>query len=189
MFEVFSTLINRLIDYARHKATRDLRLLTEIITPMMDELLVIHKDYIKMFESTKSILEQDSKGNKTALQDALVYLKKRRLAGEAAREKLLSASRVLSQCSDLPQKYSGFLDLIANYFESAIPGDTTIAMSLVTALERYIRSAEKEGQSKRHPCRHGFDDPFSALEEALRQIRGRFSKICEEHAKLKIQVL
>ncbi len=190
MFQGFSNLVQALIELVKHRAMRESRIFRDVIRPMCDELVVIHKDYIGLFEKTKAILEDGEVEDPdvTRLREAENWLKTNRREMEAARTLLASASHALSRSDKLPKRFLRFVELLYDYFDFLDEGCRRHrGSSSIRLLDEIVNYRESLESGKESPI--GYNHVVMRCENAIDGVRMNLAEVFEEYANLQIDVL
>jgi hypothetical protein len=81
---------DRLIELVKYREEKSRRIFDKLIEPIFNDLLLIHKDYLEMFERVRTILPNKKDGRKKtqkSLMRTYGYLEEKRRAFEPLREK------------------------------------------------------------------------------------------------------
>jgi hypothetical protein len=109
---------DRLIELAKYREEKSRRIFDKLIEPIFNDLLLVHKDYLEMFEEVRTMLPDSKDGRKKThrkLSQAYDYLEKQRRAFEPVREKLRATVRALPAKPEKDNKKEAFIRSIADY--------------------------------------------------------------------------
>ena len=149
------SIVERLIKLKEHRERRQSKRFDTIIEPVFNELLLIHADYIKMFEKVYDLLPEDAAPKQSAkyerkLANAAQYLSEKRLELEPFVAKYLNAGTQKGLA--ISTASAGMLERIENdregiqQYASEILNDLRLNWSCLS--EEYsklkIASAERE---------------------------------------------
>jgi hypothetical protein len=152
MIELFLKAIDRVIDLLRIREKRAVNRYEEIYKPSFAELQSVHSDYVAMLTEfairVKKIPDGATEADETA-KDAMEFLRQRRTALSAVREKLWAFKSLLEdddQAKDLPELEREFLWSLVSYFEATEiiqdTKNTTYATDLLDKLEIALKPVE-----------------------------------------------
>jgi hypothetical protein len=133
---------DRLMELVKYREEKSRRIFDKLIEPIFNDLLLIHKDYLEMFEEVRKMLPDDKGGRKKTekkLTRAYEYLESQRRAFEPTREKLRATVRELPKKVEKDNKKEAFVRSIADYllWTRISPGMGSVS----TVLAREIRAA------------------------------------------------
>jgi hypothetical protein len=145
MIELLLQLIDRLIDLKKYQAERVEKTFKEILDPVFSDLLLVHGDYVRMFEDVQqqliAIPNLDNDDGRKRLLEVAETLRQRRLEFEPVRQKLGAMTRELStDASKLSRtmdskEAEAFVVSVLEYFPRAELGDQSSRSSaLIEAL-------------------------------------------------------
>lgn len=109
---------DRLIELVKYREEKSRRIFEKLIEPIFNDLLLVHKDYLEMFEAIRVILPdcQDShKKTHKKLRAAYHQLEKQRRAFEPVREKIRATVRALPHEPEKDNKKEAFIRSVADY--------------------------------------------------------------------------
>jgi hypothetical protein len=190
MIDAILGIIDRLIKLAETREEQSKAVRAEVESVYAD-LLLVHRDYVRMFEETLGMLPKVStSGVVPKLEGAIAHLKQRRTEFEPVRTKLHAMAKVLDQQESTP--LSGFANEIREYFAGEIIIKTfgpisqgSAALSLLSWLERTrstFLSAAPEAQ--RQSDLQQLSDEFK---RRLDFVRLQFAIISESYATIRFE--
>ena len=192
MIEVLLKILDRLIELRKYKAERLQKTFQDILSPLFNDLLGVHGNYIEMFEEVErqlaAIPDFYSESGRMRLLEIASSLQKRRLEFEPVRVKLIAIARELEPTIAGPGKEMepvearDFVASVLQYFPRAkFVAITTRSSGLLRALREKAAitplQIEHSGSSLRHIVEHTIAD-----------CRERWSIVCECFAKLQLAV-
>lgn len=153
----------------------------QLFEPCFNDLLVVHRDYIQMFEQTRALIREDSaKGTKRAT----TLLQQQRIEFAPVREKLKKLLQAMPKMN-LSRDEKQFVDALVEYFPQGTPGEParTDSQSLLDKLESLHpeRTAAKAGSVEK-----GLIQTLELIERLLRSHREKWSLVCEAYVPLKL---
>ena len=188
MITEFISLIDRLIQLIEYRNRRYRLLFDDFLQPAFDELLLVHKDYIQMFEKTYRLLPSGVPSKMGAaefisqLKQPAEYLQERRIEFEPVREKLLALGKSMRR-QTLEPDVKEFIDALVSYFYQWLPNSGSASTELLAAIEGAIKrgkTSEKE-----------LEDEWHFIENYIRNLiekqRAHWSLVCEAFAPLKVR--
>jgi len=194
--------LDRVGKLLKRTTTKRKELIDEIVEPIFSEMILIHGDYMKLFERTASMLPTtggDSQVAQQQLRDAIGYLRESRLELAPIRQKV----------RHLAEAYSGVkLDLLVDRFTGAVveyimsPAGVfsrhernTPALRMLDSLtcrveeaELAFRSSEDEEDYDRTQPDPTIADANEMLYLAVRQQEITWQEICRAYAALKANI-
>ena len=113
----------------------------EIFNPVFDQLLVVHKDYMDMFQNTSRMLLESRNPDKAkyleGLREVAAFLEQRRSNLEAERTKLRALAKKLA---DDPSEEGTFVNAVAGYLSAWPPTATgSVSLGLLHQIEQIIK--------------------------------------------------
>jgi hypothetical protein len=185
------SLIDRLIQLIEYRQRRYRTLFDDFLEPAFNDLLLVHNDYIKMFEETRRLLPSISASERPVdvyvaqLKRAAEYLDTKRSEFEALREKLRALGRSVGT-DDLDADVARFIEaLLAYFYGEWLPGPRV--GSATAGLRSVIDTAIDKGQTSSDELfskREFLDEYVGAL---ISRQRDGWSRVCEAYAPLKLR--
>jgi hypothetical protein len=133
---------DRLIELVKYREEKSRRIFDKLIEPIFNDLLLIHKDYLEMFEQVLRMLPDKDDGRKKvekSLKRAQAYLEEKRRTFEPIRVKLRAMVRELPKRPEKDNKKEAFVRSVADYL---LWTRGTIALGSVSSvLAQEIRAA------------------------------------------------
>ena len=187
MSDYLAVLTQAGIDLVKHKATRKKRVFSEIIRPMMEELLVVHQDYLEMLERARQAFGEQEGPDLAQIRSVESWFSERRRAKDEIRRRLASMSHAFQASPRLPKGFRAFVDIVSDYFGAAHEGRRrhkgTVSAGIAAKLESYRTSVE-QGKDPGEK----FYDLIEACDEALDGIRITLAEAMEEYSGLRLEV-
>jgi len=194
MIDSILAIIDRLISLKEYRNKRLNKLFDDLFEPVFEELLVIHRDYLIMFEETSQLLPLDENLNLKApgsrefnqrMHKAAEYLGKRRIEFEPVRDKLRALAKSMKS-TDLPAEERAFVESVYLYFPSI---DSIVRKSASRELQETIRyhSNEKQADNPEDYWLPNHTHEIQAgIENLLDELKYKWSDVCEAYVRLKI---
>jgi len=163
-------------------------LFNELLGPAFEDLLLVHRDYVKMFGETKRLLPQDDPGADPAvfiahLKAAAGFLSERRVEFEPVRDKLRALARSM-HAEHLDPEVTIFVQSILNYFHLWLPTKTGSAtVGLLGALEYAI----VQGKTSPEDLREWWVHIESSVDQLINEQRDLWAQVCEAYVPLKMR--
>jgi hypothetical protein len=157
----------------------------EIFEPAFNELLIIHKDYIDMFQKTSQLLFDSEMADERkfleSLRDAAAFLERRRTELEPERMELRALAKELAYD---PSRESAFVRAVATYL-SAWPPDSvgTASVGLLARIEA-IAKQPSVTPSELAAMLVQLDVHINQLTQRQRDC---WAQVCETFAPLKVR--
>jgi hypothetical protein len=181
------SIIDRLIQLTEYRHRRFRLMFESLLEPVFAELLLVHGDYIRMFEETRRLLPSRSRQGPLASQIADLkkpaeYLRQKRTEFEPVREKLRALAKSMKD-AELEPNVRRFIDEVVDYFHQWLPTTGSVSVDLLAKIEDSIR---KGGVSSDELARSRelIDGHISALIDGHRK---NWSSVCEAFAPLKVR--
>lgn len=175
MLEALLKIIDRLIELKRGRILGRKEIFDRVIEPTFNELVLVHGDYIKMFEDLRvytaswSGLASELTGR---AEKAKSELRSRRSEFEPIRQKIRAFATGLAS-SQLPNEEKGFVDAVIRYFPS---GEPSLPQSSATTVLGYLDQDLKP------------EDLDTLVSKTIQRHRNAWSDVTTAFAKLKIAV-
>jgi hypothetical protein len=174
------SVIDRLISLRKYRNERFRAKCRELCDPIFHDLLLVHTDYVKMFEDIQVRIRRSS--DQKHFSKAVEILREQRLEFEAVREKLKAIAGTLSSKADnQPEEVNTFINVVSFYFQwGPLFINVTPSYALMDRLEIVIKDAGPEFSSEE------MDSMRKIVEDALSGIRQSWSRVCEAYAALTV---
>jgi len=153
MIDTCLSILDRLIKVVAIRGKRRNRLFSELWETTFSELLLVHRDYIEMFEKLKSMLSKleaehlDEKSYIYAgkVDEIIDYLRQRRIEFEPVRRKLIALIDALKM-SNLDYKSRIFVESLLDYFPIGLARvqPSTSSSEMLTLLEMHRAELEQK---------------------------------------------
>ena len=192
MIDVLIKIIDKLIDLIKGRIQGRKDMFEKVIDPIFNDLLLIHGDYIKMFEHAKWLLPgyleggrgyrasgggsgepgRGSKEYEKRLEDAINEIKKRRLEFEPVRSKVRTITKKLGK-KTFPKEETKFIKSVLAYFPTADPKVlTSSASNILEYLDEHPNELQLAG----------------VIGDTIHRHKESWSDVCEAYAELKIKI-
>jgi hypothetical protein len=195
----FLGIIDRLIKLKEHREKRQSKRFEKIIEPAFNDLLLIHADYIRMFEKVYELLpdpetKAKSSKSKRKLKKAGDYLAEKRRELEPLRFKVRALFVLMASPDQKDSENRNFVVAVAWYLGAGAqlgsPDDVPLSAALVRGGFSSLSSRTgSTGTASRNALERIKDDPNSMrvyVANILTQLRENWSHISEEYGKLKL---
>jgi hypothetical protein len=181
------SIIDRLISLRKYRNERFRAKFKELCDPIFHDLLLVHTDYVKMFEGIyvkiRKAFEQEP------FSQVIEILRERRVELEAVREKLSMLARELStDASKEPAEVQRFFFAVSQYLN--------LETSLLPACTRSTRASillwRLESIGPDWGTELSWDEMSEwkkAIEDSLSCIREDWSRVCEAYAQLTVSAI
>ena len=186
IFESVIKVVDRLTDLLKYRQARRKELFANVIEALFNDLLVMHADYMRMFDDCWHQLLD----NKVPLQEIAEALRQRRQVYDGLRVKSRAIVDGL-ESADLEPEIKAFLKAAAYHIPDGELGPV-MSTPASMVLERLYRARDPLIDT---PHRDG-DSPNGARREVLdlviataNHIRQRWGWICEEYVRVKLWAL
>ena len=126
MLSALLSIIDRLIKLREYRNERVQKVFDKVLEPIFNDLLLVHRDYIQMFQKAGELLPERAYGPAKfnhSLREAADYLRKQRIEFEPARVQLRTMVREIRGTDPTNRKVSfgpeadAFVDAVVRYFE------------------------------------------------------------------------
>ena len=152
MINTCLSILDRLIKIIGIRGKRRNRLFSELWETTFSELLLVHRDYVEMFEKLKSMLSKleaehlDEKSDiySKKVDETIDYLRQRRIEFEPVRRKLIALIDAVKM-SNLDDKSRLFVESLVDYFPigTARFHHSSSSSEMLTLLEIHRAELEK----------------------------------------------
>ena len=197
MFDAIFSVFDRLLKLKQYIDERSEKRFDEVFKPVFDDLMLIHLDYVKMFDRLNvsvSVLASDEKEeNIKTLVAAADELRTRRIELEPLRIKLRAYSKELRK-RDLDQEALGFVSAVESYFDPSDilswsnfqpSGVGSVSLDVLMRLEELIEQGTLD-RLHEHLLKDAVKAFALALYEGGCERRVRWAFVCEAFARLQI---
>ena len=189
MLEAFLEILDRLISLRKIRTDRRKELFGQIIEPVFNELLLVHGDYLAMFQEVHREIEKTLKKPKKhsiGLESLKNTLKEKRIQFEPIRFKLREFAKVLAE-QKLQQEEKEFLNAVLQYFPiGTFKIHFSSSTHIVQKIEEYL-----DGGPANSSEFDDFDKLYYLSKEVQRTIdrhKEAWSDVCVTFAKLKVKI-
>jgi hypothetical protein len=178
--KLLQELVDRLIDLMRHREEKTKNLYDRVIEPIYRDLLVVHQNYMDMFDETLRLLpvseDRDARRRHKKFQSALSYLETNRLKLEPIRQKLHILVRELDRSREKNKK-DQFIEAVVKYISWAMNESRgTASMGMVRQIQLAL------AQNSRDPLTA--EDVRSYVSRVIIGKRERFVQATEAYGKI-----
>jgi len=184
--------IDRPISLFALREKRQDRLFSELWEPTFNDLLVIHRDYIEMFEKVGARLSKmvavpsNEKGRDETSQEiaeVVEYLSHKRIEFEPVRQKLITLIDTIPK-SGLDERASAYVDALVWYFPIGVPRrSSTAASEVLTQIEAH-RKIIQDSAVNQELTRMSLSDLINYVHRVIQRQRHAWSIVCETYAPL-----
>jgi hypothetical protein len=176
MVEALIAVIDRLIQIAQGRIAGRKEMFDRVLEPVFTDLVVIHGDYVKMFETVREMLPPGAPKGSPELDSARTELRNRRMEYEPVRRKIEAFAQQLGSAR-LPAEERAFVVAVIEYFEfTTFAGPKVQRISTATRILEYFDEAEDASAI------------WSHLWDTTRGLRERWSAVTVSFAAMKIAV-
>jgi hypothetical protein len=175
MVQEMVSVVDKLVALIERRERREKAIFTELISPMFDELLIVHKDYIAMFSDVLDRLRKPCTGT-----ELMTFLVDRRQELEPVRMKLEALAKELRTVHEKSDVFR-FARYVVYYFtEHNSLAHGTASTSLIQELENIgvFTSTTLSGKTLQRVT--------DTVDQCLNRLRSTWSNICVRYAELKI---
>ena len=198
-------IVDRLIELAKYREEKSRRVFDKLIEPTFNDLLVVHKDYLEMFDRVLELLPQGDKSNtkqaRLKLKAALTYLHKQRQQFQEERKKLRDlVNELKGKHSQSPN--AAFVQCVADYLvwtnqPNRVGTLSTIVESKIreqlgTATDKPL-TGEEEGKRYLMTLTQRTDYPVESaalreyISDIISSLRQRFALASEVYARILVE--
>jgi hypothetical protein len=170
--------VDRFVDLLKYRQGKRKEFFTTLIEPLFNDLLVMHADYMKMFDDCGSQLSD----NKVPLQQIAEALRQRRQVYEGLRIKSNSIIDGL-QHVDLEPEIKSFLEAAAYHIPDGELGPVNSTPASWVLSQLYSASDQLVD------TKGGREAVLDLLSVTVNDIRQRLAWICEEYVRVKVWAL
>ena len=175
------------VDYRNSKANQRF---AQLLEPIFNDLLVIHNDYLVMFNKVLSMLpaaEEETRLTPKEVDQAIEaasWLAENRLKFVTLREKMRAVANAATQVS-LPKHENDFVAAMADYFSelSLFSGNSTPSNRLKEGLEQFVKEAKSADASQEllihfaRKIRWSIERILSEQDRHWKNIRNKFAAL------------
>lgn len=174
MIEALLSIIDRLIELKRGRTIGRTQMFDRLLEPTFNDLLIVHGDYIKMFEQLRVLA--DTRPSASTLEkrvnNAKAQLREKRIEFEPVRQKIRTISGQLAK-KKLQSEERQFVDAVVRYLPSGEPSlPRSSARTLLLYLDQDLTPAEID----------------MMLLKTIERHRNAWSDVCIAFASLKVTV-
>ena len=209
------SILDRLMKMKEYRDQRLRRIHDQLLEPAFNDLLLIHRNYIEMFESVREMLPKEQNIAKSdlglKLQCAAEYLRQKRIEFEPVRIKLrlmmtqlggtlyeVGPPRFLTYPKGkrkitLGPEADAFIDAVIRYFPDGTvfnfvpPSGSSMLLELLKAID-YWNDSEFANLEDGWTSKYGREIINELISATVNQQRSDWSKVCESYAALKISI-
>ncbi len=191
--------IDRLIQLCTYKNKREISIFEGVLTPVFEDLLLIHGDYIRMFEEVAGLLPEFGTSIWYSADEGTRYwwgekckkaaevLRCKRLMFEPVRTELGAIVKELKDINLSPEA-SEFVERVIDYFPTGyLESYTNESAYLLEKLNYWsnnltVEQSNVESNTIEPNGMHAF------LQVTISSHRNKWSEVCEAFARLKLKV-
>ncbi len=181
MIDTLLQLLDRVIQLSKYRKSKVRTVFHELVQPLFEELLIVHANYIEMFEEATACLEDYLGPNsEQTVREVIDRLKQRRIEYEPVRTKLdAMAGAFFSASSELEQFGTALFYYFPKGYLSYNVRHHSTTFRVIEQLELLISKQKEE------PLRLCME-ALEIVDVALMAKREQWARVCEQYAKLKI---
>jgi hypothetical protein len=183
-------LVDRVIQLFEYRNKQFETLYEKLLKPTFDDLLLIHADYIKMFEETRKLLPSGLSDDTTdplsymsSLSRPAEFLRVKRRELEPVRRKLKVLAERLEKEENLDKDVRAYVESLVSYFMQSVPEQGTASVGLLNEIENLVSRGLSASQS--------LNDEWQSVDRQLHDLlsahRNRYARLCESFAQLQIR--
>jgi hypothetical protein len=181
------SIVDRLIQLTEYRTRQFRQVFEGLVEPAFADLLLVHGDYIRMFEETRRLLPSRSRegalmGQIADIKKPAEYLRQKRSEFEPVREKLRALARSMKD-AELEPDVRHFINTVVDYFQQTLPSAGSVTVDLLARIEDLIQRSEASREVLDESWRL-IDEHISALVDGHRQY---WVAVCEAFAPLKVR--
>jgi hypothetical protein len=205
MIDGLVKITDRLIELVKYREEKSRRIFDKLIEPVFADLLLIHKNYLEIFETVRTLLpnEGDSKKkHNKKLKQAYDYLSQKRVEYEPTRIKLRVIAAKLPSLDKKQNKKDIFIRSVARYLAwtkrdiGTGSQSTVLSMEIraavlsisYSAVERQAEAKKKEQSNILAQYRTAFNPTAEDLNKyvlvVLEDMRRKFALVAEAYADI-----
>ncbi len=184
MFEILSKAVDLILSLKSEKKTARKEMFEQVFKPMFEDFILVHSDYMDMFEGVDALLNKNDVHTKTSfrsgkadpedIQSSIVLLRENRKKLEPLRARL-HGSYDKDQFLKLPPEEQKFIWAVVEYFPS---GNLRKHMSGGLSLIRDLESARE----------HRDFDIRNAVGDVIDSQKRRWENVCRSYARLRLSL-
>ncbi|MFZ5452556.1 MAG: hypothetical protein ACOZF2_11935 [Thermodesulfobacteriota bacterium] len=195
MIKALLDIIDRLMQLKNIRDKKRRNLLVQVLDPLFNDLMIVHKDYVSMFEDVLhrlptygSVYPKDMRNeSKARVKEAFEYLRQKRIEFEPVRTKIRATSNELGS-----MHFDPYIDDLVKWILLYLPEGTLVddfnsaSQELLKKLQYWkdspnIDDADFDGVPFRI-------DVYNFVKHTVDDNRIIWSRVCEAMARLKIDV-
>jgi hypothetical protein len=194
MINSFLAIIDRILKLLTIREKRFDRLFSELWEPTFADLLIVHRNYVEIFEKARAMLgslqagHAGKEGSETyidKLAEISQYLSQQRIEFEPVRRKLIALIDAV-EVTDLDNMSKTFVEALVAYFPTGTPRRvSTEAAEVLSVIEAYRKSI-LDASTQNGPDHMSVNELVFYVHDVIRRHRQAWSVVCEAYAPLRI---